>query len=74
MEIKWKPIETAPKDGTSILLCNNRETTVGIYMHDGREFPWVVFDGHFTKEPLNGWSDNKFGPTHWMPLPDPPKK
>lgn len=71
----WKTIETAPRDGTSILLYNKRTGT--------------VFAARWTK-PQNAdfeiWcvDDNKFGPyavrgyiecdlTHWMPLPKGPK-
>lgn len=75
----WQPIETAPRDGTVILLARG----AGVYAaywhpakgcavvaeHD-KKFPWAFID------PTNGWngySDDKNGPTHWMPLPEPPK-
>lgn len=58
----WQLIETAPKDGSLLLLC--------LFPHPGYiECPRKV--GGY-------WSDrwNLFGaswkPTHWMPLPPPP--
>lgn len=69
----WRPIETAPKDGTHVLL--------------GRFVPGCERDGrierdHYrtegevaAKAGFEGWG--KFNPqhwpaTHWMPLPPPP--
>lgn len=61
---EWQPIETAPKDGTRILMFHPRDDgDVNIRMAW-----WVVdrFGGH-------GWSFPSWsGPTHWMPLPEPP--
>ena len=63
----WQPIETAPKDGTWIMVY---WPTMGI-----GQYPFVVFWDE-------GWqparySDRDYGeafPTHWMPLPAAPKK
>jgi len=65
--MNWQPIETAPKDGTFVLL-------------SGHELPvwqgsWV---GRVGRYPINGWTrfnsvDIDWSPTHWMPLPEPPK-
>lgn len=58
--MKWRPIKTAPKDGTDLLLgfSNGDDVTVGSF--DGDEW----FDQH------SFW----LKPTHWMPLPEPPKE
>jgi hypothetical protein len=64
---EWKPIETAPKDGTRVLL----------YVRNGW-FGCVV--GRFNARANNragGWLADRFSisnPSHWMPLPDPPKE
>lgn len=58
----WQPIETAPKDGTSVLLWFTRaEPQIGRFRrgHGARTRRWWV--GDFWIEP-----------THWMPLPPPP--
>lgn len=65
--MKWQPIETAPKDGTKILLgCPASRGYSGVvekcYWHKwdngkGKWWDWVTPDK----------------PTHWMPLPTPPE-
>lgn len=64
-ERQWQPIETAPRDGKPILL--------------GHEH--AVFSGYWHQR-YQGWTDgscDQFGdfwiahPTHWIPLPAPPK-
>lgn len=65
----WRPIETAPKDGTEILvaLCGGEWATslmVVSYDADQPDFPWITLDG--------GQGYHKDAPTHWMPLPPPP--
>ncbi len=62
---RWQPIETAPKDGTRILLCRNEliePVTVGFWS--------MVECNWFT--PL--WANNRHSPICWMPLPNPPAK
>ena len=69
---EWQPIETAPET-----------TCILVYSNDGRQAvaycDLTDMDG-FYDEPirvwnLNGWlsGDSGFIPTHWMPLPEPPK-
>ena len=59
----WQPIETAPTDGTRILLCGR----------GGK-----IADGHYG-QPDGWANPKRFvwpyihaNPTHWMPLPAPP--
>lgn len=56
--MNWMPIETAPKDAKNIL-CVDADGILAI-VHDD----------------LGAWCDD-YGfyvePTHWMPLPEPPK-
>lgn len=67
----WQPIETAPKDGTTVLLYRYCE-------------PWDVFGYGAWEEShsVAGWIAHGFfeppgnlglaAPSHWMPLPGPP--
>lgn len=62
---EWMDIETAPKDGTPVLL--------------GFSKNWHALVGHW-EWPLWGELNRDFGfdpfemqPTHWMPLPEPPR-
>ena len=54
---KWQPIETAPKDGTSFLVPGHK---LAYYDPDS---------GRWTK----AYTSLLIYPTHWMPLPKPPK-
>ena len=68
--MEWQTIETAPKDGTSILL-------FGGEIHEGF---WDELDfNEFYGIPIKGWNfgcanidPTNFEPTHWMPLLKPP--
>lgn len=58
IENPWQPIETAPRDGTKLFLCNNR---LGI-----------VSEGYFLGYPgaeMWFWATLRNEPTHWMPIP-----
>lgn len=59
----WQPIETAPKDGTRILVARVTDGRVGISWWDGLRL-----------EDKDKWACYSMltPPTHWMPLPDPP--
>lgn len=66
--MEWMPIETAPKDGTSILIfepCSNRCLYNRIYVVHYSDKSWAESDGEMY---------SVFYPTHWMPLPNPPKE
>jgi hypothetical protein len=65
---EWQPIETAPKDGTYIVLrLFHRLEGAAI----GR---WFDF-GQVIHGVTGYWTANatQVEPTHWMPLPEPPK-
>lgn len=67
--MEWKPIETAPKDGTWILAINvetnrTRQHVVHYSERHGNKFPWVT-----DSAPMSFVA----GITHWMPLPPAPK-
>lgn len=58
----WQPIETAPRDGSDVL--------IGGYYPNG---VWFVSMGWFSED-RGYWSGHKIDPpTHWMPLPQPPQ-
>jgi hypothetical protein len=61
--VGWQPIETAPKDGTIVLVWDGENMAVA----DWVEFPYRPGGGWM--EGIEVFSD----PTHWMPLPEPPK-
>lgn len=74
---EWQPIETAPKDGTELLLWNG-EHIIG-WWETGREFRGSDHfnDWSFGYETVSGYDAgfkrvNK--PTHWQPLPEPPEQ
>lgn len=75
--MNWQPIETAPKDGTEIILYNGNDISIGYFASCGYDnddrYQWIVFDADIFPGMLNGWPNNEHGPTHWMPLPEPPK-
>ena len=64
----WQPIETAPKDGTRIWVyrpvVNKYTNHIGVdywaHPSDGLDCCWM-------RSPM------MCPPTHWMPLPEPPK-
>ena len=68
---KWKPIETAPKDGRLVLVFNN----------DGNVYQaaWstVLEKWIFASADQHGCgccAGDGDSPTHWMPLPAPPEE
>jgi hypothetical protein len=74
--MEWKPIETAPKDGSTILVW-------GKYMIHPSPAEWnmnrkewrAVWDGSRVIESQGDtWIDyaEPSGVSHWMPLPKPP--
>lgn len=84
----WQPIETAPKDGTSVLLfttCHgvceawfakgewSDDTPISPAEYSGES--WVCCDDAFSLEVElgpDGWEHHGTA-THWMPLPAPPE-
>ncbi len=69
----WQPIATAPKDGTQIFVAR-----------DMGPHGWILGTAHWREVAgLSGWfswgiaGGSELGlahPTHWMPLPQPPKE
>ena len=78
----WQPIETAPKDGTPILVFFNKPSLQVQQVFWGRaawddrpatpeDGIWCVDDNKHGPYALRGYSDGD--DTHWMPLPAPPQ-
>ena len=83
--MEWQPIETAPMDGTFVLLhvpkgLESGSVTVGAYWDhqrwgDDRDDKGRYMKGHWDGwlgmdiDVMSSWCD----PTHWMNLPGPPK-
>ena len=71
---EWKPIETAPKDGSKILLADYS----GLKNYGVKDGMWIA--SGFWEPPESNlerghWTDKVewlYSPTHWMPLPQPP--
>lgn len=67
--LTWRPIETAPKDGTPIIIA--RPTWFlpeeGWHVVRWDDDCWTVHDGK-SDHTLRGPT-----PTHWMPVPDAPQ-
>ena len=66
--MEWQPIETAPKNETRILVC---ATLRGASLGSGRDVAIAWWDAHYEIW-VTGFQNNP-EPTHWMPLPEPPK-
>lgn len=71
--MKWQPIETGPRDGEYVILCNKKGTWVGRYVERyvsgfSPVNPWVSM--MLNHRHLEYGSSHV--PTHWMPLPEPP--
>jgi len=70
----WQPIETAPKDGTEILVYGIATGELG-GVHEEPEVwkvSWFFKDWSLCGgEGYSVWVDS---PTHWMPLPEAPRE
>lgn len=62
--MEWQPIETAPKDGTPVLIFWSKK-----YIGIGEHAPEDAFFGAYWW----AYGTGKCNPSHWMPLPPPPK-
>lgn len=77
MNMEWKSIDTAPKDGTWVLGINSRQNCAVIIWSVGMNAFGEMRDGWihpFTDGRLSSFWNGGCGsvPTHWMHLPAPP--
>lgn len=82
---EWKPIKTAPRDGTPILVWHRGDFHVArwlpLWTEDNKT--WLVRHPAWTDDNTRIASEIEpnehqrliglTGPSHWMPIPDPPK-
>ena len=71
---EWQSIETAPRDGTEILLkipLQWEEPQGRIGSGDYVSAYWYDESSEFWVNRLDNWI-SLYRPTHWMPLPKPP--
>lgn len=78
MMSEWQPIETAPRDGTKIIVFTiHGDIEISEYYtrsYDEYEFALATEDGPLYRavaKVMEGWNSNVF--EYWMPLPQPPK-
>ena len=64
--MEWQPIDTAPRDGTNILLFVCGSVIEGWWCEQWNDWEVVCLSSHVCGSIDDGT------PTHWMPLPDPP--
>jgi len=63
----WQPIETAPKDGTPVLVfCPSYDLQIVVARY-GNPYWFLAYCGTAAED-----ADLHETPTHWMPLPPPP--
>ena len=80
---QWQPIETAPKDGSFFLgadaedvcLCQwAEEVEDGVdYMGNDAGFQDMLFQRFYPSRSFGLRQYQGLQPTHWMPLPEPPR-
>lgn len=66
--LRWQPIATAPKDGSTIVAvgCPPVRAGYSIIFWDTFNEEWAGYTAEDEKRLV------KFPPLHWMPLPEPP--
>jgi hypothetical protein len=72
----WQPIETAPKDGTRVLIYvpyddGDGEVYLASFGYDVGYGNGPSWQPEYAEVAMFNSPDDR-QPTHWMPLPDPP--
>jgi hypothetical protein len=71
-EMTWRSIDSAPKDGSAVLLWSS------LFRTEPKLAQWLEWHDNLTDQDRQGWREGvDFGDwlqaaTHWMPLPPPP--
>lgn len=63
----WQPIESAPKDGTVILICRAQD-----YPHTTASAVWEPVHQSWACS-WDNWPIEDFAPTHWQPALESPR-
>ena len=63
----WQPMETAPKDGTDILIANQHVQFIALADEHDDDGWWII--DWIEERKAYGWQKSSFLPTHWQPLP-----
>lgn len=82
--MEWQPIDTAPKDGSQILVTDGRYCRIASWAEEIDVFDWVLdllvrrpawvlFECDDPFYTLALVEDEEDSPTHWMPLPSLPE-
>ena len=66
--INWQPIETAPKDGRTIVVCYGMQSNIPVKVVHFNNIH--KFWSHYGEADLS----LETNATHWMPLPPPPEQ
>jgi len=74
MTAEWRPIETAPKDGTPIIVYMPWEGGMVRTAHYSRRLTEDRYAQNVWCVHWSGSYKSRVAPTHWMPLPPPPPK
>lgn len=61
--MEWQTIDTAPKDGSRILLSRNWKESMAVCWWSEIDEEWIPVAGSIFTDA-----------THWMPLPSPPSE
>lgn len=74
-EVEWRSMESAPRDGTCILVYFKQHGAISVFWHDpfgnGESKIWCVDDFKHGPYMVRGYCDGD--DTHWMPLPPAPE-
>ena len=66
----WQPIETAPRDGSHVILTDSKRQWLGYWE---AQSPYGGTTNEFVSCTLP-WASGEKKPTHWMPLPPSPNQ
>lgn len=66
--MNWEPIETAPKDGSEIILADRYGSYSGFW-HDGSQNYWKKEGWYVESDRSNLLTARPLKPKHWMPMP-----